>query len=956
MFVGRRPKGTGTHSVRLWNDRWELPSEHPKGEMLSTQANKSIGRKILAGSLLTALPPLILLAIAVVIGIQNLSNDATVRVAESRDTLSEETVVLGSQDQAISIGREINVVLRERVSDVAAWARSAEIVDAAKSAAAEADAIGLVDDPVEELESTYERFRVLRQFGAITAYLDGELEANTDFGQVAFTDANGFNVAASSRPEDFVQSDEAWWQDAVQNGLSLSDVEYDATSDIFSVDIAVRIDDPGTARMVGVIETSLSISFVQAITTDRALENVDYAIALADGRLIADTSSEHAQIRMMSFSFAGGAASPGVGAAIAADLDPGQSATIITDDTVFGYTSTLAEEPFDIGVGEFEGFDWIVVSSQPTEIAFAPLAGLEALSADISQSGRNLALIAAAMLIGGLVVATLLARRLTRQIVEPVQALTNAASEAASTGLPGAVYEINENGANAADVAPPTVEIKTNDELQTLAGAFNSVQAAALRLAGEQATSRRNTTEMFVNLGRRNQSLLKRQLRFIDTLEANEQDPDTLESLFKLDHLATRMRRNAESLLVLAGDRSPRRWAEPIDVQSAIEAALAEVESYERVDFGLVEGGKIQGNIVADVAHILAEVIENGLNFSPPTTQVAIVGRNAGERYIIAITDEGLGMKQDEIDRINNQLATVIEITDVPSQQLGLFVVARLASRHGIDVHLTNAATGGLAVRIEIPMAEQRVEETSPAVTAGDAHSSAASDLADSVAGLDAADLDNEVKELLSKAEAAAAKAAAIRADRSQDDLAEEEARLAELQRNVRAVSVPVAPSVEPVAPADVPPASVDVGDSSFPRRTTTADRGSASASTVDQHRPVEAVAPVQEPTAPEPIVTSEVPADVEAFGFKRRESKRAPKTAEPGRRKSDNAPATGASNDGAGKAAAGDVHEVAEKSRNQWGSFQRGKSDAANVSVAPTDSAAPPADAADNSAETKEN
>lgn len=925
-------------------------STSERRHVVSKTATNSIGRKILNGSLLAALPPLIFLAVAVLIGIQSLSSNASDQVAESREALSEQTVVLGSQDQAVSIGREINLVLRERVRDVAGWARSAEVVAAAEAAALEADEVGLDTMSVDELEAQFDSVRVIEQSGAAVDFLTGELQANTDFGQLAFTDVNGFNVSATSRPDDFVQSDETWWQEAAQNGLSLSDVEYDAASDVFSVDIAVRVDNPDSGQMVGVVETSLSISFVQAITTERSLENVDYTIALSDGRLIADTSSEHAQIRMMSFSFAGGAASPGVGAALSDGLEPGESSTLITDDFVYGYTSTLGEESFDTGVEGFNGFDWVVVSSQPTDVAFGPLDGLEALNDDIGRSGRNLALIAAAMLIGGLVVATLLARRLTRQIVEPVRALTDAASAAASTGLPEAVHQINENNANLDDVTPPAVHVGTNDELETLAGAFNSVQTAALELAAEQAKSRRNTTEMFVNLGRRNQSLLKRQLRFIDSLEANEQDPDTLESLFKLDHLATRMRRNAESLLVLAGDRSPRRWAEPIHVQSAVEAALAEVENYERVDFAVIDEGKIQGNIVADVAHILAEIIENGLNFSPPTSEVTVVGRNAGDRYIVSVTDEGFGMKQDEIDRINEQLATVVEITDVPSQQLGLFVVARLAGRHGIEVELSNASTGGLTVRIELPIAERREEAPKKKPSKGRRKSKAAKAAASVDVEPDTQiEPDTEVQELLAKAEAAVARSAAARSDR--DEASSGEPSSDEVSSDAADVE----------ADATTDDAVVEVGDFSFPRREAKPKQPAASESkpkpkskTTPKPKPKPTTAQQRRKTDATKQPASEAVAALDTYGFTRRESKReAPETKgsqsqSSSRRKTDPAPS---------KDADGDVIEVAEKSRSQWGSFQRGKSEAANVPVSTSESDAgeSTADSADTSAGKKE-
>lgn len=905
--------------------------------VVSAESTNSIGRKILNGSLLAALPPLVFLAVAVLIGIQSLSSNASEQVAESREELSEQTVVLSSQDQAISIGREINLVLQERVRDVAGWARSTEVIAAAEAAAATAEERELSTLSIEELEAEFDTVRVLQQSGPAESFLLGELQYNNDFSQVAFTDSNGFNVSATSRPDDFVQNDEPWWQEAMTAGLSLSDVEYDSASDVFSVDVAVRIDDPLTGQAVGVIQTSLSISFVQAITTERSLENVDYTIALGDGRLIADTSSEHAQIRMMSFSFAGSAASPGVGAALSDGLEPGESSTLITDEFVYGYTSTLAEESFDIGVDGFNGFDWVIVSSQPTEVAFGPLEGLEALNDDIGRSGRNLTLIAAFMLLAGVVVATVLARRLTRQIVEPIQTLTNAASEAASTGLPTAVHQINEGDVDLEDVRPSPVQVGTNDELETLAGAFNSVQNAALDLAAEQAKSRRNTTEMFVNLGRRNQSLLKRQLRFIDSLEANEQDPDTLESLFKLDHLATRMRRNAESLLVLAGDRSPRRWAEPIDVQSAVEAALAEVENYERVDFGIIDEGKIQGNIVADVAHILAEIIENALNFSPPSVEVAVVGRNAGDRYIVSVTDEGFGMKQEEIDQFNVQLATVIEITDVPSQQLGLFVVARLARRHGIEIELSNASTGGLTVRIELPLAERRedVPKKKPSKARKNRKGKAKANTA-APAEVEAAEPDPEVQQLLAKAEAAVARSAAARSDRgkaSTDDATAEQDST----------------GADDESADDSDAAVVEVGDFSFPRREAKgkgkpakasdpkpAAKAKTDAKPADGHRRKTDATKPADGTA----------ADLDAYGFTRRESKR--DVPDEARRKNDRKAAP--------KDAEGDVIEVAEKSRSQWGSFQRGKSEAANVPVTNSDSdAGESADSADTSAGKKE-
>ena len=181
----------------------------------------------------------------------------------------------------------------------------------------------------------------------------------------------------------------------------------------------------------------------------------------------------------------------------------------------------------------------------------------------------------------------------------------------------------------------PTVDpvvVNTRDEVADVADALNTVQDTALDLAVEQAVLRRNIADTFVNLGRRNQNLLGRQLDFITELETNETDPDTLANLFRLDHLATRMRRNAESLLVLAGIEPPRKWAAPVRLTDVIRAALGEVEDYQRVTVRGVEPATILGSAAADLAHLLAELIENALVFSPPDQTVDIRGRTNPRR------------------------------------------------------------------------------------------------------------------------------------------------------------------------------------------------------------------------------------------------------------------------------------------------------------------------------------
>jgi len=304
-----------------------------------------------------------------------------------------------------------------------------------------------------------------------------------------------------------------------------------------------------------------------------------------------------------------------------------------------------------------------------------------------------------------IVVALLVTWLVSRSITRPLRSLTRQAKEMAERRLPEAVIDILETPLGD-DVTVPTVDpvrVNTRDEVSDVADALNTVQDSALDLAVEQAVLRRNIADSFVNLGRRNQNLLGRQLDFITELETNETDADTLANLFRLDHLATRMRRNAESLLVLAGIDPPRQWAAPVRLTDVIRAALGEVEDYQRVTVRGVEPATILGSAAADLAHLLAELIENALVFSPPDQTVDIRGRNRPEGYTLAIIDSGLGMPPTDVAAANRRLAGAESFTIAPSKYLGHYVAGNLAARHDIQVHLDNSPGNGVTATIEIP-------------------------------------------------------------------------------------------------------------------------------------------------------------------------------------------------------------------------------------------------------------
>jgi len=290
----------------------------------------------------------------------------------------------------------------------------------------------------------------------------------------------------------------------------------------------------------------------------------------------------------------------------------------------------------------------------------------------------------------------------SRSIAAPLATLADEANRLAGERLPEAVRKATSGD----DDAPPltvAVPAGASDEVRLVADALDRVQATAYSLATEQAMLRRSTTESLANLGRRNQNLLRRQLGFITSLEREESDPTGLANLFELDHLATRMRRNAESLLVLVGAASPRQWSEPLPIADVIRAAVSEVEEYRRVALRRVDDALVAGAVVSGVAHMLAELVENGLAFSPPDADVEIQGRRIGDSYLIAITDQGIGMSRADLELANQRLRGEGDFITAPTRFLGHYVVGRLATDMDIDVQLAPSPVTGVTARIVLP-------------------------------------------------------------------------------------------------------------------------------------------------------------------------------------------------------------------------------------------------------------
>jgi signal transduction histidine kinase len=300
---------------------------------------------------------------------------------------------------------------------------------------------------------------------------------------------------------------------------------------------------------------------------------------------------------------------------------------------------------------------------------------------------RDTAIVIAAMLLA-LVLVILVARSLVR----PLRRLRDSALRVAHDDLAREIDHVRAGG-EPEPVQP--IPVHTSEEVGQVAHAVDELHEQAVLLAGEQSRLQLQVSDMFETLSRRSRSLVDQQLSLIDRLERNEEDPDRLESLFRLDHLAARMRRNGANLLVLAGAKVPREQAEPVPVSAIINAAASEVEDYTRVVTATVPDSEIHGAIAGDLVHLLAELLDNALRYSPPISQVRVSAVHTGNGgLVIEVSDIGIGMTEMDLRVANTRLQSGGEVNPYTARHMGLFVVGRLATQHGLVVRLRSTIAG----------------------------------------------------------------------------------------------------------------------------------------------------------------------------------------------------------------------------------------------------------------------
>ncbi|MGW6449930.1 nitrate- and nitrite sensing domain-containing protein [Lentzea sp. NPDC055074] len=323
---------------------------------------------------------------------------------------------------------------------------------------------------------------------------------------------------------------------------------------------------------------------------------------------------------------------------------------------------------------------------------------------------------AAVILLAMLLIAGTLGFVIGRYLLRSLSELRRSALDVAHHHLPEVVAAIRADRKPDTEIEP--VPVHTFEEFGQLARAFDAVHEQAVRGAVEQSTLRSGMKNIFVNLSRRSQGLVERQLKLMEELERHEENPEQLANLFKLDHLATRMRRNNENLMVLSGTDTARRFHQPVPLADVLRAAASEIEHYQRVVVKSTPSVEIVGYAAGDLVRLVAELLDNATAFSAPTTQVMIGSRvDQQGAVLVEVADQGIGMGPAELTEANERLSSGTD-EDVPvSRQMGLFVVGRLAGRHGITVRLRGAGEGreGLRAFVLVPAELGRSHEETPA-------------------------------------------------------------------------------------------------------------------------------------------------------------------------------------------------------------------------------------------------
>ena len=431
----------------------------------------------------------------------------------------------------------------------------------------------------------------------------------------------------------------------------------------------------------------------------------------ADGARYVDA----ADAAKRSFDRVASIARPDVATALGEFLTSKLAGDVERQGEVFATAGKIGQVP------RLNGPDWLALTNGAAtgldQIEDALFNDFVDLAAQVDRDARRQAIFYAGLTGLGLLAAASGAYFVGRNLSRRLSNVTKAAHSIAVDRLPEILAALRNPTAESVAAAVPEIQAEGEDEVGQLANDFNVVLRTAIETSIEHSQRRAETlTNLLVNLGRRNQALIDRQLELVDQLESDQPDQRTLAGLFKLDHMITRQRRNAESLLVLAGSRRSRSWTDSLPMSDVLQGAISEVAQMDRVALEIQPGNDLTfgGVHAVDLSHLVAELVENATAYSSPTTRVTVrVQRNTAQ-FRIWIIDSGVGMTDEEVEAANSRVTSPPDIDEVTTDQVGFQVVGRLAQRIGARIKLQNNPAGGVAVSIDLPMSlfEVMGEET----------------------------------------------------------------------------------------------------------------------------------------------------------------------------------------------------------------------------------------------------
>ncbi|QBS41462.1 sensor histidine kinase [Nocardia sp. CS682] len=531
-------------------------------------------------------------------------------------------------------------------------------------------------------------------------------------------------AAVNARPEDPIDSVAAKFDQAaidLETALRTKKSD-DGTTKELPAAIAVartmrnglRTSSPAT---IGGQVDEVGTRIITAISVSSSIEEIVIQRYFLQLGLIANASRLLTQEQIMSATAGGGnpAALAGMLTTLGAEMmltysypqmspSSATNAQVLTD-AVQTRIGALSQNPNSLGNNPVITDSLRTSSDAYRQATTALLGTIDSKLADRTIELRSAVLRDVAIVITTLLAGLALALAVARSLVVPIRRLRHDALQVAHVDLPNEIEVVRTGGATP-KITP--VDIRTTEEIGQLARAVDDIHQASLHLAAEQARLRVQIGSMFETLSRRSQSLVEQQLALIEDLEHDEDNTERLQSLFRLDHLATRMRRNGDNLLVLAGTALRRGQLHPVQLSDMLWSAVSQVEDYQRVEIGAVPDGIVAGEPAIDIEHLLAELIDNALRYSPPTTPVTLsVSRAVDGGYLIEIIDRGLGMSTEDLRAINDRLSSGGEVTVETARRMGLFVVGRLAKRHTITASLrrtsTTAQQPGVTASVHLP-------------------------------------------------------------------------------------------------------------------------------------------------------------------------------------------------------------------------------------------------------------